>query len=155
MEIYSRFKKRPTDPTPTGEKEEDTYEIQVDVRGHKSLVATGRTNVYEKIQESLEETKIENIIRRALGGDESALTIMHGTYADVREAPKSLAEMQQAIIAATNQFERLPVDYREKFNHSVEQFVAEWGTEAWMEKMKKPETLNNTPETAEKEGVKK
>lgn len=138
MEVYSRFKNRPTEPAPSGEMEEDVYEIQVDVRGHKSLVATGKTNVYEKIQESLEETKIENIIRRALGGDESALAVMHGTYADVREAPKSLAEMQQAIIAANNEFLKLPVEYREKFNHSPEQFIAEWGTETWVEKMKTP-----------------
>lgn len=141
MQYWSRAAHPTIQGSTAGEKEETTYEIQVDVRGHKKLVESGKTNVYDLIQESLEETKIENIIRRALGGDQEALAVMHGQYIDVTEAPKTLAEMQQAIIAATNEFNKLPLEYRAKFNHSPEQFVAEYGTEGWIEKMKAPETL--------------
>lgn len=141
MTYWSRASHPKTAPSEAGEKEESTYEIVVDVRGHKTLEKNGKTNIYDLIQESLEETKIENIIRRALGGDQEALAVMHGQYIDVTEAPKNLAEMQQAIIAATNEFNKLPLEYRAKFNHSPEQFVAEYGTEGWIEKMKTPEKI--------------
>lgn len=141
MKFYNRSEKPPITATPAGEKEEDTYEINIDLRGHKTLEKSGKTNVYDFIQESLEETKIENIIRRALGGDESALATMHGVYMDVTDAPKSLAEMQQAVITATQEFEKLPVEIREKFNHSALQYVAEFGTEEWAKKLEQPKTL--------------
>lgn len=141
MKFYNRSEKPPVTATPAGEKEEDTYEMSIDVHGHKKLEKSGKTNVYDLIQESLEETKIENIIRRALGGDEGALATMHGVYIDVTDAPKSLAEMQQAVITATQEFEKLPVEIREKFNHSALQYVAEFGTEEWAKKLEKAQTL--------------
>lgn len=141
MKFYSRSEKPPVTATPAGEMEEDTYEMSIDLRGHKTLERSGKTNVYEFIQESLEETKIENIIRRAVGGDEGALATMHGVYMDVSDAPKSLAEMQQAVITATEEFMKLPVEIREKFNHSAMQYVAEFGTEEWLKKLEQPKTL--------------
>ncbi|UPW41115.1 internal scaffolding protein [Sigmofec virus UA08Rod_5492] len=150
MKFYSRSSKPPVKPSPAGEKEEDVYEIDIDLRGHKTLQKTRMTNVYELIQESLEETKIENIIRRALGGDESALATMHGVYMDVSDAPKSLAEMQQAVITATEEFLKLPIEVREKFNHSAMQYVAEFGTEEWAKKLEMPKTLGQLQEEAAK-----
>lgn len=93
------------------------------------------------------EPKIENIIRRALGGDETALAVMHGQYMDVTEAPKTLAEMQQLVIKATNQFNELPLDIREKFNFDPGQFVAEYGTPEWLKKMEKPKTMGEIQQT--------
>lgn len=141
MKFYNRAEKPPVTPSPSGEKLEDTYEMRITPRGHKILEKNGKTDVYEFIQTSLEETKIENIIRRALGGDESALATMHGVYMDVSDAPKSLAEMQQAVITATLEFEKLPLEIREKFNHSAMQYVAEFGTEEWIKKLERPKTL--------------
>lgn len=151
MKFYNRSEKPPVKATPAGEKEEETYEMSIDLRGHKTLQKSGKTNVYDFIQESLEETKIENIIRRALGGDESALATMHGVYMDVTDAPKSLAEMQQAVITANQEFEKLPIEIREKFNHSALQYVAEFGTEEWIKKLERPETVDDlTKKTQEK-----
>lgn len=135
MKIYSRTKKRPTEASPTGKMTEDTYSIEIDLKGHKTLTKSGETNIYDKIQESHEETKIENIIRRAVGGDETALAVMHGTYADVTKMPKSLAEMQQQIIKATQEFEKLPLELRRQFNHSVEEYIAEYGSKEWGDKI--------------------
>ncbi|UPW41184.1 internal scaffolding protein [Sigmofec virus UA08Rod_5306] len=151
MKFYNRSEHAPRQAAPAGEKQEPVYEMDVDLYGHKFLVETGKTNIYERIQESLEETKIENIIRRALGGDEEALRVMHGTYTDVTNAPKSLAEMQQLIIKANQDFEKLPIEVREKFNHDPMQFIAEWGSEEWTKKMERPKTLGELQkEAAEK-----
>lgn len=143
MNFYSRSNKRKTEATPPGSEYHQEYRVSIDLTGHKYLEPDGQTNIYDKIQESLEETKIENIIRRAVGGDETALATMHGQYIDTTQMPKTLAEMQQAIINATNDFNKLPLEVRQKFDQSVEQYIAEYGTETWTEKMKKPEVLKS------------
>lgn len=137
--FYSRSKKPPVEATEPGSGIQKTYRMAIDLNGHKYLEEDGEVNLYQKIQESLEETKIENIVRRAVGGDSQALNVMHGVYADVTNAPRTFAEMQQAVITATEEFRKLPVDVREKFGHSVEKYVAEYGTEEWLKKVTIPE----------------
>lgn len=147
--FYSRSKKPPVEATEPGSGIQKKYRMSIDLNGHKYLEEDGEIDLYQKIQESLEETKIENIVRRAVGGDTQALNVMHGVYADVTNAPKTFAEMQQAVICATEEFAKLPVEIREKFDHSVERFVAEYGTKEWVEKMKEPERLNVKKENYE------
>lgn len=149
MEFYSRSKKRPTEAAEPGNEWHQEYRMAIDLTGHKYLEEDGKTNIYDKIQESLEETKIENIIRRAVGGDESALAVMHGTYMDTTNMPKSLAEMQQAIITATEEFYKLPIEIRQKFDQSPEQFIAEYGSEEWTKKLTPKETLKTQTENTE------
>lgn len=134
--FYSRNKKPPVEATEPGSRKYKTYSMTIDLNGHKVLEETGEIDLYEKIQESLEETKIENIVRRAVGGDTQALNVMHGVYADVTDAPKTFAEMQRAVIAATEEFRKLPIEIRERFEHSPEKFVAEYGTDTWAAKMR-------------------
>lgn len=148
MAFYSRTKKRPTEATNPGNEWHQEYRIAIDLNGHKYLEEDGQTNIYDKIQESLEETKIENIIRRAVGGDETALAVMHGQYMDTTNMPTSLAEMQQAIITATEEFFKLPLDIRQKFDQSPEQFIAQYGSDEWIKKMERP-TSKGEPEKIE------
>lgn len=127
--IYNRPK---TTATPAGEKLVTEYEMTIDETGHKSLTEKyTKKDIYTPIQESLEESKIENIIRRATAGDQSALHIHEGQYLDLRGAPTSLAEAQAAIVAAENDWLKLPVEIRAAFDHSFEKFVNEYGTESW------------------------
>lgn len=169
MEIYSRFRARPIEAAPSGEKEEATFEMHIDQNGHKDIKKSGKTNIYEKIQASYEETKIENIIARAMGGDSSGLMAHEGQYLDITNAPQTLAEAQQSIQAIKNVFDKLPLSIREKYGMSVEKYVADFGSDRWMKIMgiqkdtptvapeikpetgKKPE-INVQP--AEKEGEK-
>lgn len=151
-EYYNRSKKRTTEPANPGSEWHQEYRMAIDLTGHKYLEEDGQTNIYDKIQESLEETKIENIIRRAVGGDEAALAVMHGQYLDTTNMPKSLAEMQQSIIAATEEFYKLPLEIRQKFDQSPEQFIAEYGSEEWMKKLSMPETIKQNDENKTNEG---
>ena len=57
----------------------------------------GRENIYEKIQECLEPTKIENIIRRFEEGDPTALGHESGIYADISDMPTNIIEAQKRI----------------------------------------------------------
>lgn len=135
MEIYSRFRPRPNEAAPAGEKEETTFEMHIDKNGHKDIKKSGKTNIYEKTQASYEETKIENIIARAMGGDSSGLMAHEGQYLDITNAPQTLAEAQQSIQAIKNIFDKLPLEIRTKYDMSVEKYIADFGSEKWQEIM--------------------
>ena len=132
MKIYSRFRARPIEAAPSGEKEETTFEMHIDQNGHKDIKKSGKTNIYEKIQASYEETKIENIIARAMGGDSSGLMAHESQYLDITKAPQTLAEAQQSIQAIKNVFNKLPLEIRTKYDMSVEKYIADFGSEKWM-----------------------
>lgn len=110
---------------PSGEKIVPTYSLVVDKdTGKTDLKATGKTNMYDYIQSSLEETLIYNVIERYNAGDITALDKVRGFYGDVTQLPKNLAEAQQLLINAQKTFNSLPVDVRAKYNHSVSEFLS-------------------------------
>lgn len=133
--FYTAYKRPITEPAPAGEKEESVYQTTIDLHGHKILKEIGKTNIYDIIQESLESSKIENIIRRASEGDINALTIMNGQYIDTTDIPNTLAEAQNFVIQAKNEFDQLPINIRRQFNMSAEQYIAEYGKTSWIEKL--------------------
>lgn len=131
VHIWSRFDRPNTIPAPEGTSTEPEYMETIDENGHRTLEQTGETNTYAMIQASLEETKIENIIRRATLGDPTALTQTMGAYMDTTDMPTSLAEMQNAIITIENEFKKLPLETRLKFNQSAEKYISMYGSEEW------------------------
>lgn len=150
MKYASAYNPGKKNPSPSGEKFESTYEMDIDENGHKILKKSPlKENVYEKIQESLEETKIENIIRRAVGGDPTAMAVTQGEYFDATDAPTSLAEAQQMIIHATEEFYKLPLEIREKFDHSPEMYINEYASDKWIQKMGIKTTQNEEKEVKE------
>lgn len=150
---YTAYIRPNTEETPAGSKEESVYEMMIDLNGHKILKEKGKTNIYDIIQESLEQSKIENIIRRATEGDIMALQMMNGEYVDVTDVPHTLAEAQNFVIKAKQEFDQLPIKIRQKFNMSAEQYIAEYGHSSWIDKLgitKKTETIEKPAETIEK-----
>lgn len=120
---------------PSGSKFHTNYDVTIDENGHKTLAESGSTNTYAIIQEHLEETLIENILRRAELGDEEALNRVNGQYLDTTDMPKTLAEAQNKIISIKNEFEKLPIELRREFDFSPEKYIQEYGTEPWMKTM--------------------
>nr|CAI9750259.1 virion structural protein [Microvirus sp.] len=150
--IWSRFDRPEAEESPAGTYTEPEYTEYIDENGHLSLKQTGETPTYEMIQAALEETKIENIIRRATLGDPTALAATQGAYLDTTNMPTSLAEMQEAIIKTTNEFNDLPLEIRLKFDQSAEKYISMYGTEEWANIMgisKQPETKQNEPVNTE------
>lgn len=145
MNFYTAYNRPDTQAAPSGIKEEPVYQMQIDNKGHKCLVQTGMTNIYDIIQESLEQSKIENIIRRAREGDPYALETMNGQFIDATDLPTSLAEAQSFVIKAKNEFDQLPIEIRRQFDMSAEKYVAAYGTEKWMDIMI-PKKTEPTPE---------
>lgn len=119
---------------PTGDGIEPVYAYEINKYGQKELVQVGETNLYEKIQESLEETKIENILKRVVAGDTTILR-PDGIYADISEAPKNLIEARQQIQKLENLWNDLPIDTKREYGMSIENFVNESGSEKWLKSM--------------------
>lgn len=127
MDFYSRTNLPATIPQPKCEKIVPTYGKEVAKDGTIKVVETGKTNIYEKIQASKDETLIYNILDRFNAGDTSALMQRQGSYGDFTQAPKTLVEAQQALIDADRYFNSLPLEVRKEFNHSLSEFLASAG----------------------------
>lgn len=130
----SMYDRPETIATETGTEFDKTYTMVLDKAGHKHLKCTGRTNRYEKIQSHLDECLVENIIAKSTM-DPSVLNKQNGLYFDSTSMPKTLAEAQNAILALNQEFEKLPAEMKQKFNNSPEQYVAEYGSKEWGDKL--------------------
>lgn len=120
---------------PVGSKIEIRHRAKMKTDGKRILIPDQEYPIYEIIQAHREETEIERIVKRATEGDISVLNAMNGVYADITDAPSSLAEAQALIIDAKNEFEKMPTEIKEKFNNNSEEYVAEMGTKQWLDKM--------------------
>ena len=129
---------------PTGDGKEIQYGYEINKTGQKVLVAQGITDRYAKIQENLESTLIENVLRSVAAGDNSVLR-PQGIYADCTEQPRTLIEARKMILNLENTWNGLTTEQRRAFNNDVEKFVAESGNVEWFKKLGLvQETSNNT-----------
>lgn len=119
----------------SGSPIKNEYEYEKDELGRKRLVVTGTTNVYEMIQAALPETKLENVLARAIAGDTSMLRPDGGVYADTTKIPNNLIESMQAIQKLENTWKKLDTKTKEKYHNDVEYFVGQAGSEEWLRDM--------------------
>ena len=122
-------------PSPAGDGFEIKREFQTLPDGTRNLVEVGKTNAYEIIQASLEQSLIYNILRRHDAGDPTALAAVQGRYMDVSGLPTSLAEMQALVMYARDGFDQLPIDVRRAYDFDASLFVADYGSEHWVDVM--------------------
>lgn len=120
--------------TETGRPTQDEYGYEIDKFGRKILVKTGETDLYAKIQECLEETKIENIIARVTTGDTSMLR-PDGIYADLTELPNNLIEARQAMQNLENVWNDLDNEIKRKYNFNLDEFIGASGSDGWLRDM--------------------
>lgn len=134
--VYTKFDVPEKKKTNGGRRFLNTYQEEINKEtGKKHLVKSGETNIYAMIQEDLEDSKIENILKRAAMGDLKALNQRETLYVDATNMPKTLMEAQNVVLKAKQEFERLPLEVRKEFDNSAEKYVSEMGTKEFMEKM--------------------
>lgn len=136
MKFNTRYDYPKTEPQDFSSHYEKTYHyvLDSDNNNRKTLVEDGRTDIWTPIQERYESTKIENILNRAMW-DPSVLQAPAWDDGDYTEMPTTLRERQSRINDVKDMFIQLPAEIRSKFNHSVEQFVSEYGTEEFINKL--------------------
>lgn len=111
---------------------QEVYEYQI-VDGKKMLVQCGEKNTQDLIESFSESADINWIISRYLAGDTSVINPYSPMYGDFRNMPKTYAEMFERAQQAENMFNSLPVEIREKFDHSVDKFMAEFDSPQFRE----------------------
>lgn len=121
-------------PTEAGESVRRTYLWERDEKGEKVLRLDQTIDQQAEIDSYLEETKLENIIRRASIDPDIAARIkpdIGGGIQDSTEAPQNLAELQNIMIRAEQIWDEVPKDIKLKFDNDVDKFIASFGTVEW------------------------
>lgn len=121
-------------PTEAGESVRRTYLWERNEKGEKVLRLDQTIDQQAEIDSYLEETKLENIIRRASIDPDIAARIkpdIGGGIQDFTEAPQNLAELQNIMMRAEQIWDEVPKDIKLKFDNDVDKFVASFGTVEW------------------------
>lgn len=155
----SNFQKTATaKPTEAGESVRRTYLWEHNEKGEKVLRLDQTIDQQAEIDSYLEETKLENIIRRASIDPDIAARIqpdIGGGIQDFTEAPQTLAELQNIMLRAGQIWDEVPKDIKLKFDNDVDKFIASYGTVEWAKNLgilkEKPEDEPKEEETKETE----
>ena len=108
-------------------------ELQAD--GSLKLVQIAVENTDEIIQSFYESTTLECILSRFMHGDTSALNRYQPIYADLSDAPHTLAEALQTVINSRKAFDALPVDIKKEFDSDFNKWLASAGSPSWLHAM--------------------
>lgn len=135
MEFKTQYSPRLRIAAEAGTPIHITFEPFYDDKGVLDLKEAGKVNQYLEIQSHADSVDINLLLARYRAGEKDVLNQVQGFYSDVTGMPKTYAGMLNTLIAGENAFMKLPVDIRQKFNHSFTQFMAEFGSDSWNEKL--------------------
>lgn len=137
MEFYSAFNPPESKPTCAGEETRKTYRWAENENGEKELTEDEEINIADEIESYHEETKIENIIRRATF-DVNAANMLLGDNgnngADMTTMPENLMEAQNLMVKAKAAYAALSPKQQAEFN-GIADYMATAGTEEWAKKL--------------------
>lgn len=111
------------------------YSPELQKDGSVKLVKVGTENTDEIIASYYESTTLEAILARFANGDLSALNRYQPIYADVSNAPKSLAEALQMVNNSRTGFDALPPEIKMAFDNNFNLWLSSAGTKEWYEAM--------------------
>lgn len=140
--------------TEAGETVRRTYLWERDEKGEKVLKLDQTIDQQAEIDSYLEETKLENIIRRASIDPDLAARLVPDVgrgIQDFTEAPETLAELQNIMLRAEQIWEDVPKEIKLKFDNDVDKFVSSFGTIEWAKNL----GIYAEPEEPKKEEPKK
>lgn len=112
--------------TNPGSRLATVHRIRIDDNGHKTLMATGeKKNAYAIIQKHADEVDIYEIMRRCEIEGYEILDAKQVYEGDVTITPKTMMEAMQKLQDAENNFAKLPLEIRQKFNFSFTEYIAQ------------------------------
>ena len=146
---YSDHLKIETNP---GKETRNTYGYKVLKTGEKVLCITGEENIQETINSFYEDSLIENIMARAVAGDNKVF-MPNGIFEDTTIIPHSLLDAQRKMTELENTWKTLPLEVRKEYDHSIEKFIADAGSEKWMKLMNMEDIRERSKEDESKHGA--
>lgn len=111
------------------------YEAKVLPDGQLDIVATGKEDIQAKIESFRSSTDMSYILKQIVLGNNDVLVQSVGQYGDFTQMPKTMAEAMQLQIDAENEFYKLPLDVRGKFENDYRRWLVGAGSADWIEKM--------------------
>lgn len=136
--------------TNSGETEHIIYSSRYNERGEVELFESGKENIPEMINSYAESCDINSILKRYESGDVGVLNQRQGVFIDAVDMPHSYAELLNTVIEGEQKFNSLPLEVREKFNHSYAEWIAQTDSPEWFEKMGLVKPVEKPVETVEK-----
>lgn len=100
------------------------YAPVLDDEGVLSLEPIGKTDLRVMIDSYRESCDLNVILARYANGDASALAATQGSFFDAVDLPKTYAEMLNTVMTAENEFLKLPLDVRERFDNSFQKWLS-------------------------------
>lgn len=125
--FYTPFNRPKRNPTKFNNKKQVVYKTELDKKtGERKLIKRDTVDIYEKIQEFAEETKISNIMKKYQIDlfNQSTISKDEQKIIDLTNMPENLLETMTAIDNAKYLWERQTPQVKEKFNNDFRQFIA-------------------------------
>lgn len=135
MEFKTQYSPRERIHPCSGSRVKQLYTGRYDANGRVVLEEKGTEDLYAYIQSFADSVDINVILARFSNGDTEALSRAQGFYADVTNFPSNMADALNRINECEEMFRSLPLEVRQKFDCSFEQFLSQSGTDDWLEKM--------------------
>lgn len=132
-EIYCKEEKFISAP---GDRYRPIYTSQIMDDGTIELVQTGVEDLQEIYNSQRDTCDVSLLAERFLAGDESALHRSNPVFLDLLGMPSTLMEAYQIQQRASDAFETLPSEIRQKFENNFVKFLAGAGTPEWFEALK-------------------
>lgn len=118
-----------------GCREKILYSPEFDRHGVMTLKESGKENLYEFIQSFKDSVDLHKIMDRFNAGDTAALQKVQGMFGDFSQMPQTYAGLLNHMIEAEQTFMSLPLETREKFGQSFHVWLAQAGSESWLQAM--------------------
>lgn len=112
--IRSAFNHGSTVCCSSGKRTLDKFRRRIEA-GKATLVPDGVEDIYQGIQLAAQGNLVGDLIKRAGMGDDKALGVDTDSFVDLTNAPKSLLDAENRLIAAREQFDSLPLDIKKQF----------------------------------------
>lgn len=106
---------------------------EVQPNGVINLIPDKEIDLQEKYNAEYPATTIDNILANSSPLQSFA---DDGTYGiDATQLPKTFAEFLQMQIDRKREFDRLPVEIKQKFSNDLNQYMATAGSQEWFDKL--------------------
>lgn len=139
--------------TNPGEQFHQTLRARFDDKGNYELVKDEVIDVQAQIDSWKDSVDLNLILQRYSNGDTSALEKYQASYGDFTGLPKNMIDAMNFFNDGKDVFDHLPLDVREKFGFNFGQYLAQFGTDEWLEKMDMKEKIATPVVEDKKEGI--
>lgn len=119
----------------SGKRFKKRYKGVIQDDGSIELVEDGVDDIWKDIQIEGVGATLPEIVARATAGDPTAFRQGNGFYGDIVDMPKTYAEILNTVNDGKSAFEKMPLEVRQKFSFSFEEWFATYGSKDWFNKM--------------------